>query len=624
MSTWDDVQRAFQAKGIDIKSKGGTKYISNSPFRDGSDSQAFAMDIAIDGEHGAYTDHAYNGTEPIGAKNGSLYDLAKYLGVERKRAHVDSTKRPYNGLKDYAITHGLTEDQLKKAGWGFKNVMCYTLKKERPALFFQTHSGTRYKYLDNEKPAWKNVGLNDSSFQTGWYWGKKAIDLANALGLDYIVMCNGEISSIAGQAHGIPAFAQTGSSGEKKLNPSMLASLLKQWDKTVVIAMDCDEKGQNAAKELHEQLPNSVVIDLYLDNGGDLADYCKLNTNDSFTLLNGKIQRELDKRKSHPIFQGSIEVEIERSRQMMRGEIEPPYKFLNPIEPLRKFGGTYRYCEAGQITGILGGTGTGKTMFLETIQDVLLTMVDGFRYTPEWTAFQMLNRATVRNADTLDYDIVGDHFQSLLNKTTVGRFTPEQEKEYYMTQDCLLAMPNRCFHIPHRHDFNIVLSEIESGIKHLRSIGRNPRYMIVDYAQLLNVKSPYSHIHPFEYAVSLIKDFIIEHGLHCFLATQANKSAQREKDSSEKDLDLQDMNSITGNAFNSLYALNNIRLDDLKTPYYWLTSAKQSISRKAMDRLPITFDPGKFRFLLSGTGDWTKKPSVMAKLKAGKAIKGIA
>jgi replicative DNA helicase len=57
----------------------------------------------------------------------------------------------------------------------------------------------------------------------------------------------------------------------------------------VYIALDCDKAGQDATTKIHEQLPEAVIINLNLSDGGDLADFCKLYTTDSFAELQRRV-----------------------------------------------------------------------------------------------------------------------------------------------------------------------------------------------------------------------------------------------------------------------------------------------------------------------------------------------
>lgn len=267
MGTAANVLAALQ--GQNIKKEGEGRYRLNSPLRPGSNSHAFTLMIT-DEEHGAWKDHA-SGTE----ESGSLYDLAKRLGIEIPRASVASTKRAYTGLKDYAEAHGLTADDMSNEPWLWREKK-NPKHKSRPALEFPTRKGTRWRFIDGEEPRY----ISEYGYEPCWYGLSK--DIIESVDSDLpIVLCNGEVSTISGQTHGIPSVCMT--SGEKAaIPPGLLAEFKKliSRDVSVVIALDCDKKGRESAlgllAQLHKEGYSARAIDLGLTDGGDLADFCKL------------------------------------------------------------------------------------------------------------------------------------------------------------------------------------------------------------------------------------------------------------------------------------------------------------------------------------------------------------
>lgn len=83
MSTADLVLAVLERYGL--KKLGQGRYRCNSPFRPQSNSGAFALTIK-DGEHGVYFDF-------VSKETGTLYDLAKRLGIEVQRGQ--SSHNPY-------------------------------------------------------------------------------------------------------------------------------------------------------------------------------------------------------------------------------------------------------------------------------------------------------------------------------------------------------------------------------------------------------------------------------------------------------------------------------------------------------------------------------------------------
>jgi hypothetical protein len=168
--------------------KGSGEYRFNSPFREDSNSNSFAVKITDD-EHGTFQDH-------VSDDKGSLYDLAERLGIETPRslaARADSrpplrvvttrngskhepppappddfdemprkqakpSKRQYSGLLDYAEAHGAPVEAFTAAGWS------ETTQHSRPALKFTTTTGDRFRFLDGEKPPF----LHATGYRSCW------------------------------------------------------------------------------------------------------------------------------------------------------------------------------------------------------------------------------------------------------------------------------------------------------------------------------------------------------------------------------------------------------------------------------------------------------------------------
>lgn len=244
---------------FDLKKRASNFYRCNNPFRAGSNSHGFVVVLnGDDGEHGAFYDH-------VTQHKGSLYELAEMLDIPTPRQQVPDTKRPYQGMDDYARAHGVSADVLRAAGWQ------ETAHSNRPALQFPTANGPRWRFLDGAKPRF----INPPGYRSCWYGLTRAVRIAQRQGLDEpLVICNGEISTVVAQAHGIAACAVT--SGEKRIPDALLGELKRCWSGPVLIALDCDGTGRAAARDMSKQLPGAVAVDLRLTSGGDLADFCCL------------------------------------------------------------------------------------------------------------------------------------------------------------------------------------------------------------------------------------------------------------------------------------------------------------------------------------------------------------
>lgn len=253
-----------------LKQQGQNEYRCNSPLRPGADGMNFSLKIEND-EAGAWFDHKED-------RGGSLYELAKILGINTPRSNVASTKRTYTGLADYAKAHGVEEIEFKR--WKWKFATC----QGRPALEFQTDTGKRWRFLDGEKPSF----ISERGYKPCWYGLIR--EIGESVGEDLpLVICNGEPSVVSAQAHNIPAICVT--SGEKGTIPAALIAELKELvgNAPIIVALDCDDKGRQSAAGMVETLKavgfTARAVDLGLSDGGDLGDFCTLHSGDSWARL---------------------------------------------------------------------------------------------------------------------------------------------------------------------------------------------------------------------------------------------------------------------------------------------------------------------------------------------------
>lgn len=268
--TAGQVLSALEKHGL--KKDGANRFRANSPFRTGSDSMSFSLVIEGD-EKGAYKDF-------VSDDSGSLYDLAKHLGIATpQRQPVTSTKRVYSGLADYATAHGVTADDL--AGWFWRE----TVFQDRIALEYQTRTGKRWRFLDGQKPYYKS----ETGYKRCWY-GLGKIVAERVKDGQPLIICNGEISTIAAQKVGLAAVAVTG--GEQAIPPELIDDLTWAIDKDkcqIIVALDCDSKGKAAAAQVMAQFRAqgfaARAVDLGLGHNGDLADFCMLHKDKSAAAL---------------------------------------------------------------------------------------------------------------------------------------------------------------------------------------------------------------------------------------------------------------------------------------------------------------------------------------------------
>lgn len=277
MTTAESVLAALQP--FHLRQEGQGKYRCNSPFRPNADSMTFTL-VITSPEHGAFHDH-HPSADPAG---GSLYDLARRLNVALPATvPVENSKRAYAGGADYAQAHGLTWDDLR--GWGYRE----TVVENRHALEFQTATGLRWRFIDGAKG--KAVYKSVPGYVRCWYGLDSDLRQRLRDGAP-LVLCNGEISVIAGRKHGLAALAMTG--GEKGEIPAELFEQLRGFladipAVRILIALDCDPAGRAAARGLEAQFYTAGydvwALDLELGSGGDLADFCRLYAPDTLAVL---------------------------------------------------------------------------------------------------------------------------------------------------------------------------------------------------------------------------------------------------------------------------------------------------------------------------------------------------
>jgi hypothetical protein len=259
----DDATRAIlealtQHKNTD---HGADRY--NTPWRPGSDGGS--LSVQRDSAYGLglkWYDHKTG-------EAGNGWTLAQLLGIAIGGHKVESDT-PYSSLADYAHAHGIPLDVLKTAGWSEKT------RAGQLVFAFKTATGMRYRYADPARA--KRKYDSDKGYSNCWYGLERAVQLASASGSP-LVLCNGEVSTVAAQHHSVPACCVTG--GEKgTMTAELLSQLQSIWSGPVLVAYDCDLTGRKSSKALARFLADAGLparaIDLRGGDGYDLADFCRL------------------------------------------------------------------------------------------------------------------------------------------------------------------------------------------------------------------------------------------------------------------------------------------------------------------------------------------------------------
>ncbi len=632
-TTWDNIKSVLDNHGLH---KSGGQWRSNNPTKPGSNSNAFSIKVDPDGEHGTFYNHA-------GDEQGNLWDLAKLLNVDivgtsEKRHRVKDTKRKYTNLKDYAEAHGGQEQWFKDAGWEF------SLYSERPCFKYPTATGIRYRFIDNKiDDDGKRLKTYTSTigYKACFYGLDKAIAIAKENNHDFIVICNGESSTIVGQHFNIPVFCKTG--GENPLPENLLEQLNDKWTGKIVIALDNDTKGKGTADKLKVQLPNSIIADLMQGDHGDLADHCKLHTTDSLNELKRLFseQNPVKVINTHETDENISKSVRARLKAKMRGEAKVQTRYIPmPIIPLRKFGGICEFLPTGKVTGIAGGSGTGKTQFLETMVDELNRQnFNVLFWGVEWSDEEMELRRIIRNADPFTRDVkqkdgsykkiktqlyynqVQKHLANLGDEEDGIAFGKRQgqllsvgaEDVFYKCSDELDLWPGETEYFKMRDTLEDTFEDMRIAVERGKLNNRQFRVVVFDYVQLLNVQSPDKAVNRYEYAVEKVKEFAIQQNIHVIFTSQVNQQPAT-KIKQGKSLGLYDAHWIRPDKFNLFLTINQVfeSKGDSKVgmPYYWLNIVKASYYVKSTIgyggmRIPITMQPTRFTFETSQAKAWT-------------------
>ncbi|MBZ0285705.1 MAG: hypothetical protein K8L97_33560 [Anaerolineae bacterium] len=200
---------------------------------------------------------------------------------------VETTRRHFAGLADYAERQGAPESDFLAAGWQAQVVQHSDpqTRKLRPALQFQTPTGARWRFVDGDPDLSKYT--SPKGYKRSWYRLPEALALATESGRPLTIV-NGEAGTVVAQHHGIPATALTGGEGGA-IPPELLTELLNSHTGQILIALDCDPAGRYGASKRARQLIDAgravTAVDLQLGDKGDIADFCKLHGLDSAARL---------------------------------------------------------------------------------------------------------------------------------------------------------------------------------------------------------------------------------------------------------------------------------------------------------------------------------------------------
>lgn len=541
MNTADKVLDALGSHKL--KRSGDNEYRANRPWSIGSDSQG--LSLKIDGpEHGTWHDF-------VDDTSGSLYELAARLGIDTpKRGEVQSTKRVYRDIADYAAAHGVGVEVLTSAGWH------QTTHINRPAIAIPTRNGTRYRFLDDGKPTY----INPKGYSACWYGLQRAIETARLLDMP-LVLCNGEASTVVAQHYGLPAFAQT--SGEKRLPDALTSELRGLWQGQVWIALDCDNTGVKAANAIADQLSDSVVVDLQLGDGGDLADFCMLHTDQVKSALFKLAGVAQDQQRASK----GVDARDVMDVLISRIEIDTAPKGLPVVFPFpgfHKLQGIARVLMPGKITGLIAPSGAGKTSFLETFADELNKRgYSGFWCGPEWTPEEYGRRRIQRYGGpdlTVQamYELwkaerrdgVPDNLRHGVSLST------NQEIELVKIANHVKQWPGTMYYFDQRTSLEAMLDDMQDRLEDLRGNGDKVPFVVFDYAQLMRSEKQDDATNRYEMAVETIKAWTQRMHVHSVIASQVRKTDSSRVRTGESKLDSDSALFLRDDKFNLFMSLN--------------------------------------------------------------------
>lgn len=551
----------------------------NCPYRPGSDSNGFVLTID-DGEHGAYIDHA-------GDESGSLYDLAKKMGIELPkdgRVQVENSKRNYTGLEDYAHQHYAPVDIFLEAGWQDST------HKNRPVITWQCANGTRARYLDTDKNPYTWIGENDGNC---WYGLKRAINMAHRTSAP-LVLCNGEASTIVAQHYGIPAFC--GSGGEGAINDTMLAELKNRWNGRILIALDCDSKGQKASERVQsDMLPDAEIVDLGLSDGGDLADFCGIHQDTGLSALKriaGAKQEQAQQEINHFIeFADSYELLSTFNKFLWDDPSLFGRVIRMPFDSMRATGGFADLMTTKKIWLIGNISGGGKTILSETLCDNWNAMGYNTMYIgDEWQPMELTARQ-IQRASPVDTPVTYmDYLRFVDGKR---EFSNAEMENITLSMRNIRSREGRNYYmfVDSQHRDAVFLEDIMSAasrkIDGLKANGIRIDIIILDYLSLYDTRATVTGNNVEEYKAGVFKSWCKALDVLGVSTVQVKKEAEDRVKTKGGNLTQHDLYWVRADKGNLITTMNRV----YKTKWEMVPSATQSDSDYAKPYLDESGNP---------------------------------
>ena len=447
----------------------------------------------------------------------------------------------------YGRIHGVTEQWLTDQGWS--NTTGHYEKdtgwvdtpgKGDPAIMIPSSDGNpRIRLLKQKAYFRKTPGQGEIC----WYAYPGTRDDRKTgfpeLPAEYIILCNGQISSEAGRFNELQAFCVT--DGEKALPAKLLAQikdlLATSPATTCIIALDADDAGRKATEAIARQLTGHKI--LTVDFGGapgyDLADFCL----DNARLPSAQfLARLLALAQSPPdiITEGSTV-----NTGIIRGLNAPTVLPLGqigsylpiPWKSLHAFGGFCKVLHPGKIAVLMAPAGHGKTSLLETWVDAWLRAgFDMFWWGNEWTpdeyGIRRIQRYGGMSIEQYADDQIWRDEMKRSGRALFGEQLPADVRARSIKAiNTINGWRGKIHYLPPAPNTETTQTQIKERLHSLRRQGRRVGGIVWDYLTLLKSADGDSAGNVAETVLGSISDFAIATQTVNIVGSQINKPQTR-------------------------------------------------------------------------------------------------
>lgn len=290
---------------------------------------------------------------------------------------------------------------------------------------------------------------------------------------------------------------------------------------------------------------------------------------------------------------------IEEYKQLvsLNGNIPDIVPMQMPFATLHDFGGFARVITPGKLVGIVGNTGGGKTILMESIVDELRRAgEDVLIFSPEWNSAELIARLARRyDAPNLEKIYLHSAWKAAKKAgADVGVPLSKTEQEdalkaiYYVE-----SWTGELFVLDKaRITLTQMLDTIEAVVTSTREQGYNIRNVVIDYAQVLELNDQ-TKIRTLNDAVNEIKARCIDCKLIGWIVSQVTKQDSREAQSGEKPLDAYSAQFLRMDAFNLAMTLKLDRNELGKsTGTGTIRVVKNSAGRTGEKKLAVNLERG--------------------------------